>query len=98
MGGKACIAGTRITVDMLLMQISEGLTHEELLIEYPILSKEDITEALFICRMGCRSKRRIYNVCCLGVPVREVVDPLAAAHAYEPQGELDRLFDREEHV
>ena len=46
MGGKACIAGTRITVGMILMQISEGTNIEELLSEYPHLTKEDISEAL----------------------------------------------------
>ena len=46
MGGKACIAGTRITVSTVLLHISEGVTLDELLIEYPHLTKEDITEAL----------------------------------------------------
>ena len=46
MGGKACIAGTRITVGMILMQISEGATQEELIEEYPLLTKEDIAEAI----------------------------------------------------
>ena len=46
MGGKACIAGTRITVGMILMQISEGATSSELLSEYPNLTEEDIAEAL----------------------------------------------------
>ena len=46
MGGKACIAGTRITVGMMLVQISEGVTVEELLLEYPNLEKDDIVEAL----------------------------------------------------
>ena len=46
MGGKACIAGTRITVGMILMQISEGVTLNELLAEYPNLTEEDIAEAL----------------------------------------------------
>ena len=46
MGGKACIKGTRITVGMILMQISEGTTQEELLVEYPCLTKDDIVEAL----------------------------------------------------
>ena len=46
MGGKACIAGTRITVGMILMQISEGTTIDELLEEYPYLTADDITEAL----------------------------------------------------
>jgi uncharacterized protein (DUF433 family) len=46
MGGKACIAGTRITVGMILMLISEGTTINELLEEYPDLTENDIAEAL----------------------------------------------------
>jgi uncharacterized protein (DUF433 family) len=46
MGGKACIAGTRITVGMLLLQISEGISIQELLVEYPALNEADIKEAL----------------------------------------------------
>ena len=46
MGGKACITGTRITVGMILMQISEGLTIGELLAEYPTLTEAAVTEAL----------------------------------------------------
>ena len=46
MGGKACIAGTRITVGIILMQISEGTTINELLAEYPHLTLLDISEAL----------------------------------------------------
>jgi len=46
MGGKACIAGTRITVGVILMQISEGTSIEELLVEYPDLTEEDVMEAL----------------------------------------------------
>ena len=46
MGGKACIAGTRITVGMILLQISEGSTINDLLIEYPLLTIDDISEAL----------------------------------------------------
>jgi len=46
MGGKACIEGTRITVGMILMLISEGTTIDEILAEYPHLSAEDIIDAL----------------------------------------------------
>jgi len=46
MGGKACIAGTRITVSTILMLISEGTTIDELLLEYPHLTADDIAEAL----------------------------------------------------
>ena len=46
MGGKACIKGTRITVGMILMQISEGVSLAELLTEYPSLTQDDVVEAL----------------------------------------------------
>jgi len=46
MGGKACIKGTRVTVGMVLTQISEGKTIDQLLDEYPYLKNEDIMQAL----------------------------------------------------
>ena len=46
MGGKACIRGTRITVGMVLTLISEGTSIEELLLQYPHLTIDDIEEAL----------------------------------------------------
>jgi len=45
MGGKPCITGTRITVGMILMQMSEGVTIPTLLTEYPELTEADVTEA-----------------------------------------------------
>ena len=46
MGGKACIKGTRVTVGMILEQISEGKTPDELLDDFPYLTSEDIMQAL----------------------------------------------------
>ena len=46
MGGKACIKGTRVTVGMIITQLSEGKNSAKLLDEYPYLSEEDIAEAL----------------------------------------------------
>jgi uncharacterized protein (DUF433 family) len=46
MGGKACIKGTRVTVSLILAQIGGGITQEELLAEYPYLTREDISAAL----------------------------------------------------
>ena len=46
MGGKACIKGTRVTVSMIVSQIGESKTIEELLGEYPYLTQEDIAQAL----------------------------------------------------
>jgi len=46
MGGKACIRGMRVTVSMILTQISEGCPIDELLNNYPYLEREDIMQAL----------------------------------------------------
>ena len=44
--GKPVIKGTRITVELILTKLSEGITIEELLAAYPHLKKEDILAAL----------------------------------------------------
>ena len=59
MGGKACIAGTRITVGMILMLISEGTSVEELLAEYPLLSSSDVSEALRYAAWAVGSKEEL---------------------------------------
>ena len=46
MGGKACIRGMRVTVGMIVGQISSGRTIEEILVDYPYLEREDILQAL----------------------------------------------------
>ena len=46
MCGKACIAGTRITVGVVLLHISEGVSFDELIAEYPALTADDISEAV----------------------------------------------------
>jgi len=40
--GKPIIKGTRITVELILSKLSDGITIEELLQAYPNLKKEDI--------------------------------------------------------
>lgn len=46
MGGRACIRGMRIPVSVIVGQIAHGATAEEVLQDYPDLTREDITEAL----------------------------------------------------
>ena len=46
MGGKPCIRGMRVTVGMIVGQIGEGVSIEELLSDYPYLEREDVTQAL----------------------------------------------------
>ena len=44
--GKACIKGTRIMVSVILDSLAEGLSIENVLKQYPKLSKEDVKAAL----------------------------------------------------
>jgi uncharacterized protein (DUF433 family) len=44
--GKPIIKGTRITVELVLRKLSEGMTIEELLEAYPHLTREDILAAI----------------------------------------------------
>ena len=44
--GKPVIKGTRIPVDLILKMLSQGIVTEEILEEYPHLTKEDIQAAL----------------------------------------------------
>ena len=59
MGGKACISGTRITVGLILMQISEGTTIDELLEEYPGIGVEDIAEVLLYAAWAVGSREEL---------------------------------------
>ncbi len=46
MMGKPVIKGTRITVELILKKLSDGISIEELLEAYPHITKEDILAAL----------------------------------------------------
>jgi uncharacterized protein (DUF433 family) len=59
MGGKACIRGMRVTVGMILGQIAEGATPEDLLREFPYLEREDVTQALRYAS-SLASEREVY--------------------------------------
>ena len=45
-GGEPCIAGTRILVSVVLDNLAEGLTAEEIANEYPPLTVEDVRAAV----------------------------------------------------
>ncbi len=44
--GKPIIKGTRITIELILRKIAEGMAIDELLEAYPQLKKEDILAAV----------------------------------------------------
>ncbi len=46
MGGKACIKGTRVTVETLVDHLASGETMEQLLEGYPGIDEEDVRAAL----------------------------------------------------
>ena len=45
-GGKPCIRGMRITVYDVLDYLASGMTHREILDEFPYLTQEDILACL----------------------------------------------------
>jgi len=44
--GKACIKGTRIMVSVILDNLADGVSEEEILKSYPSLASEDIRAAI----------------------------------------------------
>ena len=45
MGGKPCIRGMRVTVDMITRALDAGLSTEAILEAYPYLEREDIEQS-----------------------------------------------------
>ena len=46
MGGKACIRGLRVTVGMIVGQISAGRSIEQVFADFPYLERDGILQAL----------------------------------------------------
>jgi uncharacterized protein (DUF433 family) len=49
-GGKPIIRGLRISVEMILDLLSQGVTEDELLKDYPLLEKEDLRACLLFAK------------------------------------------------
>ena len=64
--GKPCIRGTRIWISLILDFLSNGMTIEEIITEYPQLTKEDIHAAL---AYGAEMARERY----IEIPVKAAV-------------------------
>ena len=47
--GKPTIKGTRITVELILKKMSEGMEIKELIDAYPNITREDVFAALAYC-------------------------------------------------
>jgi len=46
MGGRACIRGIRIPVSLVVNLVANGMSVDEILVEYPDLEPDDIRQAL----------------------------------------------------
>jgi uncharacterized protein (DUF433 family) len=46
MGGKACIRGMRITVSLIVTLVANGMSFDEIIVEYPSIEVEDIRQSL----------------------------------------------------
>jgi len=44
--GRMCIKGTRIMISVILDNLAEGLTYDEIIQSYPSLTKKDIQAAI----------------------------------------------------
>ncbi|MCZ6678518.1 MAG: DUF433 domain-containing protein [Candidatus Poribacteria bacterium] len=55
MMGKPVVAGTRITVELILEKLAAGETAEQLLEAHPRLTKEDIQAALSFAAQALRA-------------------------------------------
>ncbi len=56
MVGKPIIKGTRIPVDAIIMRIADGMTIDEILKDYPKLTRKDVEAALEYSAMVVRGE------------------------------------------
>jgi len=57
--GTPCIKGTRIPVSVILDNLAEGITREEILKSYPALQPEDIDAALAYAALLAKERQII---------------------------------------
>ena len=56
LGGKPIIAGTRISVELILGLLANGVTQREIIKEYPSLTKESIKAALEFAQAAVKNE------------------------------------------
>lgn len=57
MVGKPVIRGTRITVELILEMLGQGITVDQILKEYPHLKKEDIKAAVEFAQQAIKKEK-----------------------------------------
>ncbi len=58
--GKPIIAGTRISVELILELLASGMSVEEILLEYQTLSKKNVLEVLDYARKSLKHEEVIH--------------------------------------
>lgn len=58
LGGKPCVRGTRISVELILEMFATGASIESVVELYPFLEKEDVVQALLFAANAMRSPLR----------------------------------------
>ncbi|GAB4034468.1 DUF433 domain-containing protein [Spirosoma gilvum] len=59
LGGKPCIKGTRISIELILETIANGASISDIVREFPHLSTEAVQEAIRFAIDGIRNERII---------------------------------------
>lgn len=62
LGGKPCIRGTRLSVELLLELFAAGASRAEVLAAYPHLAAEDLEQALRYAALGNQIKMRLRSL------------------------------------
>jgi uncharacterized protein (DUF433 family) len=57
MGGLPCIRGLRVPVATVVDMVAAGMTHDEILADFPYLEREDIYEALRFAAEAVRERQ-----------------------------------------
>jgi uncharacterized protein (DUF433 family) len=55
--GKPCVRGLRYPAEMLLELLSSGMTHDDILADYPDLERDDLLAVLAYAARLARSRR-----------------------------------------
>jgi uncharacterized protein (DUF433 family) len=55
--GKPCVRGLRYPVETLLELLSSGMTHDEILADYPDLERDDLLAVLAFAARLARTRR-----------------------------------------
>ncbi len=56
LGGKPIVEGTRLSVEHILGLLASGMSHEEIIVDYPLLTEESIRAVLAYAAKALRNE------------------------------------------